>query len=223
MSLDDQVRKIEDERTGLAEAVRKISVWDWTKSFAYNAAAAYATGGLIFGTLNVATTIVSFIASNYLINGRKGFTKNSVQNDINFSAAYTVSLSAWLSLLDRYFATPLAWMMGYGGSLPAFTVITNGMKHFIEKYSPWTFVKGLLKMEPVRDVGQIVKNIPEGLKNGAKASAYLTLPVGASRFLLPREYLIPSLFPLRTGLKYFTTPKKYAPQASYNVPYPAAA
>ena len=203
MGLEHKIGKT--EKSSFSGALRELSVWDWSKAIASNAAGAALSGGLFgYGAVNVLTTAASFLSANYLLNRKKGFSKNSIQTDINFAACYTPSLSWLLEMLDNYCKIPLTWMAGYAASMMPFTAITNGMRYMIEKYSPLKFLNGIFKGELQKDIEYIIKDSPKSAKSGAKSALYLTGPVGASRFLLPRELLIAALFPLRAAYRYIT-------------------
>ena len=228
MSLEQKVS--ENEKTGFSGALKQMSAWDWTKAIASNSFGAIISGGLFgYGAVNVLTTSASFLTANYMLNRKRGFTKNEVKTDLNFSAVYTPCLSWFLGILDKYFSTPITWMAGYAAGMIPFTVITNGMRYIIEKYSPLKFIKGIFKGELKKDIGNIIKDIPKSAKSGAKSGIYLTGPVGASRYFLPREMLIASLFPLRAAYRYITgrdaNKKQYNENQSYRMlnPYIRAA
>lgn len=212
MSIDDKVgvdatagRNTLDEKvSGFWSALKKFSWWDWTKIIALNAAAAVFSGGLFgYGALNVATTTASFLTSTYIISRKKGFSKKSLQTDFQFGAAYTPAIYGFFKIIDIFTPSPAAWAAAYAIGMYPFTAVTRAMKYLIDKYKPSTFIKGIFKGEPVKDLKHIAKDtVTDSIPNSAKAALYLTLPVTASHYLLPSNLLIASLYPFRIALRY---------------------
>ena len=204
MSLEGKIKEIEEENTGFLKAAKRISAWGWTKALASNVAGAALSGGLFgYGAINILTTTASFLTANYLVNRKKGFTKNSIQTDLVLGGGYTPLIYLLLNYIDRYTGNPLKWMGAYAVLMYPFTVATNAMRYIIEKYSPLKFIKGIFRGEPIKDIKNIANDaVDESVKSGAKSALYLTLPVAASHYLLPSQWLVASLFPLRTMYRY---------------------
>ncbi|MBI1935458.1 hypothetical protein HYS31_03375 [Candidatus Woesearchaeota archaeon] len=207
-------------RLGFKDALKKFTWWDWTKIAGFNAIGAMFSGGLLgYGALNVLATTASFVTSNYISNRKRGFRKKELQTDFNLGAGYTPAIYGFLKYIDRYTLNPALWSAAYAIGMYPFTVITRGMKYLIDKYSPLTFIKGIFKGEPIKDVKHIAKDaIKDSIPNSTKSALYLTLPVAASHYLLPSNLLIASLYPLRTAYRYIMERqerKKYQPSLSY--------
>ncbi|MBI2655742.1 hypothetical protein HYX06_04960 [Candidatus Woesearchaeota archaeon] len=236
MSIDDKVKGFEannntntvDGRlSSFKSAMRKFTWWDWIKITGFNSLGAVFSGGLVgYGALNVLTTTASFITSNYLTNRKRGFSKKSLQSDFNLGASYTPAIYWFLNIIDRFTPSPAAWAAAYAIGMYPFTAATRAMKYLINKYKPSTFIKGIFKGEPIRDLKHIAKDAVSGsIPSSAKASLYLTLPVAASHYLLPSNLLIASLYPLRTAYRYILERqeqrKKYSGNFSYALPQAA--
>lgn len=213
--------RIYDEPAGFGSALKKISFWEWAKIAGITAASAALSGGLFgYGALNVLTTTASFISANYLLSRKKGFTKKSVQTDLNLGGPYTYLTYKLFEILN-IFANPLLWSGAYALLMYPFTVATNGLKYLIEKYSPLSYVKGIFKGEAIRDVKHIAKDaVTDSANSSAKAALWLTLPVALSHYLLPQELLIASLYPIRTAYRYIigmepSRAMNFAPSMSY--------
>lgn len=213
MSIDDKIDGFEargnpntmDGRlSDFKSAIKKFTWWDWIKITAFNSIGAVFSGGLVgYGALNVLTTTASFVTSNYIINRKMGFSKKSLQSDFNLGAAYTPAIYGFLKIIDRFTPSPAAWAAAYAIGMYPFTAATRAMKYLIDKYKPSTFIKGIFKGDPIRDLRYIAKDAVTGsIPSSAKASLYLTLPVAASHYLLPSNLLIAALYPLRTAYRY---------------------
>lgn len=210
MGLEDKLQGGEkgnglEKRVSFGSALKKFSWWDWTKIIGFNAAAAAVSGGLLgYGALNVVATTASFVTANYLVNRKKGFTKKSLQTELVLGAPYTASIYKLFDLINVFTPNPLLWMGAYAASLYPFTVATHAMKYTIDKYSPSTFLtRGILKGGFINDVKHIANDaVTDSIKSSAKAALWLTLPVAASHYLLPEQYLIASLYPIRTAYRY---------------------
>ena len=220
-----------EKKLSFGAALKKFTWWDWTKIIAVNAAGAALGGGLFgYGAINVLATTTSFIAANYLINRKKGFKKKSLQTEFVLGGTYTPIIYKLFEYVNILTPNPLAWMAGYALSLYPFTAITHGMKYLIDKYTPSSFVKGIFKGEPIKDIRHMAKDaVTDSVKASAMAALFLTLPVAAAHYLLPDQWLIASLFPIRTTYRYILerqAQKKEAyksPSLSYGSMMPQAA
>lgn len=236
MTIDDKVMALEnknetralDERlSGFWSTLKKFTWWDWMKIAGFSTICAAFSGGLLgYGSLNVLTTIASFLTSTYIIAKNKGFSKKSLQTDFQFGAAYTPAIYGFFNAIDIFTPSPAAWAAAYAIGMYPFTAVTRAMKYLIDKYSPLTFTRGLFKGEPVRDLKHIAKDaVTDSIPNSAKASLYLTLPVTAAHYLLPANLLIASLYPFRVALRYimekYEQRKKYAYNTGYALPQAA--
>lgn len=227
MGLEDRLKDGEsgsgknlEAKVSFGSALKKFTWWDWTKIIGLNAAAAAVSGGLLgYGALNVLATTASFITANYLVNRKKGFTKNSLQTELVLGAPYTAAIYKLFEIINVFTPNPLLWMGAYALSLYPFTVATHGMKYLIEKYSPSTFLtKGIFNGGIIDDIAHIAKDaVTDSIKSSAKAALWLTLPVAASHYLLPDQYLIASLYPIRTAYRYIleTQEQKKTAQPSF--------
>ncbi|MBI1936304.1 hypothetical protein HYS31_07755 [Candidatus Woesearchaeota archaeon] len=195
--------KIGKNSTSFGSALRKISFWEWVKIAAVNSASAALSGGLLgYGALNVITTTASFLTANYLLNRKKGFTKKSIQTDLNLGGPYTYVTYKLFEILNRI-TNPILWAGSYALSLIPFTAVTNAIKYHIGEYSPLSYIKGLFKGEPIKDLKYIAKeSVTESVKSGTQAAKWLTLPVALSHYLLPQELLIAFLYPIRAAYRY---------------------
>lgn len=199
-----------EEKVSFTSALKKFTLWDWTKIIGFSAIGAAFSGGLLgYGAINVMTTTSSFLSANYLINRKKGFTKNSLQTDFVLGAPYTVVIYKLFEWINVFTPDPLAWMAAYALSLYPLAAATNAMKYMIEKYSPSTFLaKGIFEGKLFWDISHIARDaVTNSVRGGAQTALWMTLPVTASHYLLPESLLIPSLYPIRTGLKYILEAK----------------
>lgn len=193
-----------NHRQSFGSAIKKFSLWDWTKIVGVSAAGAVFSGGLLgYGALNVLATTASFVTANYLVNRKQGFTKNSVQTEFVLGGVYTPMVYKLLDVINVFTPNPLMWMGAYAVAMFPFTAATHAAKYMIEKYSPYTFFKGIFKGEPLKDIAHIAKDtVTDSITSAFKSVLWLTLPVAGSHYLLPDQYLITSLFPIRTAYRY---------------------
>ncbi|KHO45743.1 MAG: hypothetical protein QS98_C0008G0047 [archaeon GW2011_AR3] len=219
--LNYQGNNHQEKREGFFSALKKFSLWDWTKIVVTNTVGAIFSGGLFgFGALNVAATTASFVTANYLVNRKKGFTKNSMQTEFVLGGVYTPMIYKLFDIINVFTPNPLAWMAAYALSLYPFTVATHASKYMIEKYSPSTFLsKGILGGEILsQDLPHIWKDAKtDSVKSSALAALFLTLPVAGVHYYLPEDYLIAALYPIRTTYRYILEAQEQKKKIKSNI------
>jgi len=213
---------------GFWKTIKKFSLWDWTKIGTVSVAGAIFGGGLLgFGALNVSATIFSYVLSKYLVKRKQGFSKNDLQAEFIVGGAVTPVLYKFFNLLEPFYAVnPLLYAaMGALGMFP-FTAIVDSITHLAQKYTLSSFIKGLFKLEPLKDIYQITKNVfTKSIKGAFYASLFISPLVTGVRYFLPQEYLIASLVPIRTayrtilGLRDEKKDPQTKPKSTPQLPY----
>ena len=98
---------------------------------------------------------------------------------------------------------PLTYLGVAAALLLPLTAVVNSTKYFIEKYNPWTYIKGIFKGEPFKDLYNVVTDVLPGyIKPGLAASLILAPMVTTVSLLIPTPYMVATPAPIRTAYRY---------------------
>ena len=182
-------------------------------------------GGIGFGPVNTAATMASYPTAVGLAHSGEGFTKDQLKTEIYLGAAVTPVLYEAFSYLGTI-TDPITYAIAFATFLLPFTGFVKTTQYLIGKYNPWTYVKGIFTLEPIKDLYHVAtKIVPETIKSGLTAGLFLGPITAAISTFVPAQYMVATLAPVRTAFRYILekTGMKKEESINDNVPAPQPA